>query len=486
MNWRASIVLEDSLSYKMFHRPPTLESPPAASQSEQNVNFRRMSRGPGKGSSANSGKTRQRGRTIALYFALGLVFARFSLIHEVLSHSLGINLYPLYVFGIPAIAGVLFTGGLRRAFRFKPAIYWTCFALWLLPATVFSVWKGGSVALIEVYYRTDFIMLFIIAGLAVSWRECRLLIFTIAAAASTTLGLLIAFGEKDINGRTTLKFGAVANSNDYAGHLLLLLPFLLWVVMSSKSKALRIISLPVLGFGMYQILASASRGAMLGTVAGIIVYLVTAPSKQRKIALIAIPAVLIISFAVLPHAVVQRMFSFSDKSASSSAEAMESSHIRERLLQDSILETLKHPIFGVGPGDFSVVEGTKHLAGLGIVLWYQTHNSYTAASSEAGLPGLAFMLAGILSTVFLLNRIARVSRSKPGFAEVRNAVFCLRLSVASFCTAIFFLNFAYSFYLPALAGLAIAMALGTRDLLASHKAPVPPTQVVETAPAPNA
>jgi O-antigen ligase len=403
-------------------------------------------------------------RIRCLYFALALVFIRCSLVHEALTHQLGFNIYPLYFFGIPAIAGVFFTGGLRRAFQFRPPVYWTLFGLWLIPAAILSIWRGGSLTLVTAFLKTDLIMLFVVGGLVMTWQECKAGILVIAAATVTSLGLFVLFAQKDINGRTNIEFGIVSNSNDYACHLILLLPFLLWVVLSLKSTLVRIAALLALAFGVYQVLASGSRGALLATAGGIITYVLSATGRQRKIAIILVPVVMIAAFNMLPSTVVHRIFSFSEGNATASAEALESSRIRQRLLHDSIVDTFYHPLFGVGPGQFSTAEGTSKTPGQDAGLWFEAHNSYTQVSSETGLPGFAFFMAGLLSTVLLLNRVAKENGGTIASAEIINAVLCLRIAIVGFCIAIFFLNFAYTFYLPTLAGLTMGMASGTKWL----------------------
>ena len=297
-------------------------------------------------------------RKRAFYCGLALVFIRCSLVSEVITYEFGIPLYPLYIFGVPAIAGMVFTGGWSRAFRFKPTYFWICFGLWIIPSAAFSVWKGSSVELLNSYLRTDLIMMFVIAGLAIGWRECKLIFYTVAASAASTLVLLVLFGQLDESGRKSLQFGAISNSNDYAAHLIFLLPFVLWVLLSARTKILRIASTLVLAFGMFQILASASRGALIGTVAASAVCILKMSSKQRKFTLVAIPIVLAITFTLLPRSAITRILSFSE-SSSASQEALESSHIRQRLLEDSILATFKHPLLGVGAGQFSVYRAIK-------------------------------------------------------------------------------------------------------------------------------
>jgi O-Antigen ligase len=404
-------------------------------------------------------------RRIAYYFTLALVFIRFSMIHQLLAFQFHLDLYLLYVVGIPVIIGIIVTGRYKTVFQYRPGIYWTAFALWLIPASIFSTWKGGSFVGITTYYRTELILLFAIAGLASNWKECRWLIYTVASAALVNIASFILFGQVDENGRTSLAFGTVANSNDYAAHLILVLPFVLWTILTNKSLRLRIACFLVVGVGIYQILASASRGAMIGLIAGVLVFSFAASWKVRKTVLIAVPLIAVLVITLLPSAVVQRILSFSQDNASGSVEALESSRIREELLKDSIRFTFEHPVFGLGPGQFSANEGKRAIMpGESFGLWFQTHNSFTQISSENGIPALILFVCALISSLLLLNKTDHLCRGKPGLQEITAAVLCLRIALISFCATIFFLNFGYSFYLPAMSGIAIAMAAATEKL----------------------
>jgi O-antigen ligase len=428
----------------------------------------------GSGSLEPSGKSNGRNvlkksATWAFYFALALVFIRFSMIHQILDYLFHRQLYLLYFVGIPVFIGILTTGGLGRTFRYRPAVYWTAFGLWLIPAVLFSTWRGGSFGEVANYYRTEFIMLFAISGLVIRWRQCRWLIYCIAFAALVNVTSIKLLGQLDNNGRTNLPFGTVGNSNDYPGHLIFVLPFLLWIVLDTKSISVRIAGFIALALGIYEILASGSRGGMLGLVAAIVVFVFTAPSKLRRVILFTIPAVVVLAITLLPHAVVHRIFLFSGDSSEKDIEALESSDIRKQLLKDSIRFTIQHPLFGVGPDQFPNEEGmqTGELRPRSR-LWFGTHNSFTQIAAESGIPALVFYIGGILSSLLLLNKTDRLCRGRPHLNEIATAIMCLRIALIAFCVAIFFLNFGYFFYLSAMGGIAISVAAATDKLVADQ------------------
>jgi O-antigen ligase len=405
---------------------------------------------------------------ISLYFALGLVFVRLSMIHQLLEYLLHADIYLLYFVAIPVLFAIPAMGGFKRAFQFRPALYWTAFALWLLPTSLFSSWKMGSLNLVTGYYRTELVLLFAIGGLVTTWRECRWLMYTISSAALVNLVSVLLFRKVDDDGRTSLVFGTVRNSNDYSGHLIFVLPFLVWVVLITKSTYLRICGLLALALGLYEILAAGSRGAMIGLATAIAVFALTTTPKVRRIVLVVAPVLAVLVITLLPSAVVHRIFLFSADNSAISEGAMESSHDREQLLKDSIATTIRHPLFGVGPGQFANVEG-QQTAQAGQKLWYDAHNSFMEIASENGIPGLIFYLGGVLSSLFLLNKTGRLLKGKPGVAEAVAAVLCVRIGLISFCVTIFFLNFGYYFYLPAMAGISIAVSASCERLLAATR-----------------
>jgi hypothetical protein len=74
---------------------------------------------------------------------------------------------------------------------------------------------------------------------------------------------------------------------------------------------------------------------------------------------------------------------------------------------------------------------------------------------------LIFFLVAVISTFRLLATIRKRARGVSGLENVAAAVFSMRLGMIGFCIAIFFANFTYTFYLPAMTGLAIAICNAT-------------------------
>src|SRR6202790_3058928 len=114
--------------------------------------------------------------------ALVLIFLRFSDLHEIFAFLTHLSTYVLYFFAPIALLAIVFSGGLRRIFREKPPKFWLGFAVWMLLAVPFSSWRGGSLAHVVSYIKTDLITFLVTAGLSATWSDCRKIIYTIAAA----------------------------------------------------------------------------------------------------------------------------------------------------------------------------------------------------------------------------------------------------------------------------------------------------------------
>jgi len=105
-------------------------------------------------------------------------------------------------------------------------------------------------------------MLLVTAALATKWVDCRQIMYAIAAAAVSNIATAYLF-LKPSGDRLALEWsGTIDNSNDLAAHLLLVLPFLLFVALKPGTWALFRFGWAVaIAFGIFEILRTASRGA---------------------------------------------------------------------------------------------------------------------------------------------------------------------------------------------------------------------------------
>lgn len=412
-------------------------------------------------------------RKLAFFFGVALVFIRVSVLPEFLGNLIGTNLYILYIVTPLAVAGVLATGAIRRTLRGSAARYWMAFFGWMVVATVFSSWIGGSVNRVKDYGVYDLMLLFIVAGLATDWSEVRIVLYSLVAAG--LMNLLEARLFMDIKGgRMQLwENGSISNSNDLASQLLLVVPFLLWMVMDSKRSIL--VRIPLGGaviYGIWIVVGTASRGALLGIFAAFAFILWRATMRQRLIALVAGALLTVIMLVALPDLASNRLGSLFGEQ---NVEAQQSADARSQLFRQSLTYTVQHPLFGVGPDQFSNYQSNEHEVKK--AMWHPTHCAWTQVSSECGMPALLFFVLGLGSAIFGVGRIYRIARER-GNTDIALACFCYQLAMVAFLVSITFLSNAYTPTIPLMVGLGIAIsAAATRQMAKPNPAPMLPMPI---------
>src|SRR5215471_3724719 len=296
-------------------------------------------------------------RRVAFYACLVFLFSRLGVVPEVLFTLTGKNTPILYIFGGPAILGAVFIGGLQRTLKHRASLLWLLFFGWMILAVPFSSWKGGSWDRISYYSRFELLLLLVVGGLAAIWKEVRAVFFTIACAAVFNLATASLFGGLS-NGRLNLAemSGTLGNPNDLASQLLLVLPFLLFVILDRQNIVLRVFLCGAIAYGFFLIFSTGSRGGLAALVFAYLVFLYCSNAARRAAGL-AVGAVALLTVPLfLPALTRNRLATVVGEN---NEEADESSISRTYLFQQSVRYTLQHPLFGVGPDQFSNFEGLE-------------------------------------------------------------------------------------------------------------------------------
>mgnify|MGYP000415724637 CR=1 FL=1 len=409
-------------------------------------------------------------RRLGFFFALAFVFVRFTTLHEVLTVKLGFNPFLLYWVGGPAILFLILTGGLQRSWYWTPVRFWLLYLAWIYAAIPTSTWRSDSLRLVFTYSRTELVVLFLIAGLVLTWQECWRTLRWLALAAFVLVLLGHFFSEQlsPEDPRLQLVAGTMSNSNDYAALMVIILPFVtLFVIAPGVAVLTRLAAALVFIYGLYLILATGSRGALVALVVTAIYALFRLPLAAKIAGLLLLSVLAVLLWSFLPDRITTRLRTISATNEDVDMTAADSASARLYLLRQSIRFTLERPLFGVGPGQFANFEGSIARQEGERGSWHDTHNAYTQVSSEAGIPAFIFYVGAILSTGRLLSRVYKRARSQPPTLENRRiaaACLCVMLAFVGFATSVMFLSLAYRFYLPALSGLAIAIARATDHL----------------------
>lgn len=398
----------------------------------------------------------------AFLFAAALLFVKAANIPELSYAVTGANLKILYFIVPFAYFGVFVSQGLDSALRSKGVIFFLLFYMWMVLATPTSFWFGGSVGRIKDFGLHVAPLVLVIAATIMSWKQVRMAFTVLAFAGIAVLISTRIFGEV-ASGRISLaSSGTIGNSNDLAAHLLLMLSFLLYIVLDNKRNfLLRGMAILSIAYGLYVILGTGSRGALVALGLGGIFYLVKAPMKVRIGFVIAASLAMVAMPLILPEATKARLGSLFGEEH---REAEESGESRGYLFRKSVEYSLTHPIFGVGPDQFPNYEGYQSRAAGLHGNWHATHCSWTQVSSECGIPALIFLVIAVGTSLMSLYRCYSSARNL-GVTDVARACFSLLVGSIALLVAITFLAQAYHFYFAFVIGLAIATArAGERQL----------------------
>jgi O-antigen ligase len=131
-----------------------------------------------------------------------------------------------------------------------------------------------------------------------------------------------------------------------------------------------------------------------------------------------------------------------------SSDATGSSSARQALLILSIQTALRHPLFGVGMGNFHIVSIHEQVS----------HNAYTQVATEMGLTALVLY---VLFIVTPLRRLRQIERETLAAAGRRSHFYYFAIgaqaSLVAYMISSFFASVPYSFYVYYLVGYAVCL-----------------------------
>jgi O-antigen ligase len=391
---------------------------------------------------------------------------------------------------VTALTMAVLTGGIRRAFSSPIGISLALLTVWIILAIPFSFWKGGSVEFVVDLWSKSFLSYVMVAGLIKTTKQCRRAAYSIALGILVVAILALYFRFTIEDGRLGLPLGMLTNPNDLAQVILIGMP--LWLLMITIRSGLllqRIFAALCVAPLLLVLFKTGSRaGLVTFALLSVLTFVrVSLPNKLKVICAVLIIAC--VCYPLLPRSLRERyMTVFSDQTAIEQTSALESKQERLDLLITSLKLTFRHPLFGVGPGQFEPAAAADAKANRTFAHWRETHNVYTQVSSEAGIPAMLFYIAAMVYCFKeigfvrkLGGRIREQDRATRGVGsfydtdaharlsrycdDVTTTAFCVGLSLISFFVFAWFSSTAYHFFFPTLAGLTAALGKAARTEL---------------------
>ena len=206
--------------------------------------------------------------------------------------------FHLVVFAaIGAMIAAVQGGKLPSVLTSKAGICLSLFTMFLILSIPFSSWKGGSFHSFMDSWSKSYIAFFLVGGLIFTIQQMRKSLFLLGLGTLGTIYFSFKATKMNEDGRMSVEYGSLGNSNDLAGALLMGLPFLLYVLFDKKRAAiLRLICLPLACVLMLVVFKTGSRSGLITIVVMVLLFFLraTAGNKLKMVIVCAVGA------AVLP------------------------------------------------------------------------------------------------------------------------------------------------------------------------------------------
>jgi len=324
--------------------------------------------------------------------------------------------------------------------------------LWLVFFAVLSIthsmWPGGSFEVLSDTFIKSIIVFFLIANLLTT--ENRFRGFMWALALSAAFNALVGIqnyrtgsfmsGDRIEGGFS----GLTSNPNDLALSLDLIIPFVWFLFLSSKSGIQKSFTGATVVISLACIVLTSSRGGAITFLVMFIWYCWNKTTGNRLGIVIGTVVLIGTVLLVAPQGYFDRMASSVDFSKDKTGSA----NARWEITKAGFYQTFTYP-FGVGLGMTGLLnheEGRGWSAGV--------HNVYLQISTELGIiPAILFIVL-VWKLIRNLKRIRSLPSNQGQLASLAEATEC---SLVGFAMGGLFAPVAYQFYFYILAGMAVAI-----------------------------
>jgi O-antigen ligase len=246
------------------------------------------------------------------------------------------------------------------------------------------------------------------------------------------------------------------DANDFATFIVSALPIGLYVAHTGRHLWSRLSALGALGILTIALVHTGSRGGFLALVA-VAVYVVfrykAIAFRSRMTAFVLVTLVLVATASDQYWRQMGTILSDSDYNQTSESGRMQ-------IWARGVGYMMRHPLFGVGPGNFPTAEGLlspfaeRQQYGIG-VRWNAAHSSFVQIGAETGVVGLTLFVMVIGAAFAALRFAGRAARDDDRRRiELAQA---LTASLVGFVVGAAFLSLAYSEMLYSLIALAVGL-----------------------------
>ena len=370
-------------------------------------------------------------------------------------------------------------------FRITPeTITLFVFGAVILATAPLSVWPGGVIEeFTDNYVKIVIVFILMMNTLTTTARLEQLTwLILVCTGIVAGLGMLNYISGTNLieNGRLAGPVGGIfGNSNDFAMNMVTFLPPTVVIAMSTRQKPWRRVAACVIAVLMLGVIvATKSRGGLLGLIAAILVLIVLGRWVRRGFGTTVVIGILIAT-PFVPATFWARMASIVDEEQDKQ-EFTGSREARRLVMADGINTFIEFPLTGVGAGQFKNYNPPGRQA-----KFLETHNVYIQVAAETGIFGFlafTFLIWRAIKAAWETRRLTRDSQWMSWMRKLRREDTARALSeysvgmqagLAGWLVCAMFASLAYNWtFYYVLALLVAARELGEHQVVA----PVPAKQ----------
>lgn len=238
--------------------------------------------------------------------------------------------------------------------------------------------------------------------------------------------------------------GIFGNSNDLAFHFVTIVPIAIVLIFATRGIVRKILFGACAALMMAAVVVTYSRGAFLGSLASL-GFLAWKLGRRHRLAVLMWGTVIIGLFLVLaPGNYSVRILSIFVPGL----DPVGSADARRGELFRSLYVALRHPLFGIGMGNYA-----SEMSFTGLV----THNAYTQVAAEMGMFALAVYTMFVATPLKRLGQIVRETFAARSDSRYYYLAVGLQASLVGYMVASFFLSVAYLWYVYYLVAYAVCL-----------------------------
>jgi O-antigen ligase len=305
---------------------------------------------------------------------------------------------------------------------------------WYTVGIPFAFWRGGAFTTVTSKLSKGVVAAILVSLVVQELWQLKRLIWVQAAAVAAVTVASVALHHTEGGRLVGASHGILENPNDLAINLALNWPLCIaFFFLARGSKKLLWAGAIIVMLVAVQL--TYSRGGFLSIALAAVLAVWEFAIRGRRLSVLVAAGILgVIVLIASPGHYAARIASIFTGQQEDSLDRG-SREARKQLFIDSVETALRHPVFGIGAGNFEVTNGS----------WRVAHNAYTEIAAEAGLPAFVLFVLVLYCAFYNLRKVRKSDAYKRD-PDIRGLTGGLWVSAGAYVMSAFFASTEYSMY----------------------------------------